>query len=113
MCAAATGTTAPDGWGGRRYTVVLLAHLEQPPGPSALFRRVRAQVLGATDGEQRPHEYASLVREHYLSEIPGTAAPVAASGAMVDGATAANVPGDGHRSGGDVRRGYGSGRPCI
>ena len=40
---------------------------------SALFRRVRAQVLEATDGEQRPREYASLLSEHYLSGPSGAA----------------------------------------
>ena len=93
--AAAAGTTAADGRGRNSpYTAALLTHLEQPLELSALFRRVRAQVLEATDGEQRPHEYASLVREHYLSGAPVAAAPVAAapvvaSGATVDGATAA------------------------
>ena len=88
--AAAAGTTAADGRGRNSpYTSALLTHLEQPLELSALFRRVRAAVLEATDGEQRPHEYASLVREHYLSGAPGSAAPVAASGATVDGATAA------------------------
>ncbi len=88
--AAAAGTTAADGRGRNSpYTSALLTHLEQPLELSALFRRVRAQVLEATDGGQRPHEYASLVREHYLSRAPGSAAPVAASGVTVDGATAA------------------------
>ena len=77
--AAAAGTTAADGQGRNSpYTAALLAHLEQPLELSALFRRVRAQVLEATRGEQRPHEYASLLREHYLggASDPGTA-PVA------------------------------------
>ena len=88
--AAAAGTTAADGRGRNSpYTAALLTHLEEPLELSALFRRVRAQVLEATDGEQRPHEYASLVREHYLSGAPGAAATLAVSGAAVDGATAA------------------------
>ena len=88
--AAAAGTTAADGRGRNSpYTAALLSHLEEPLELSALFRRVRAEVLEATDGEQRPHEYASLVREHYLSGAPVAAAPVVASGATVDGATAA------------------------
>ena len=87
--AAAAGTTAADGDGRNSpYTTALLAHLEQPLELSALFRRVRAQVLEATDGEQRPHEYASLLGEHYLSGVPTAAAPVAAPSAH-DGATAA------------------------
>ena len=88
--AAAAGTTAADGRGRNSpYTSALLTHLEQPLELSAVFRRVRAHVLEATDGEQRPHEYASLLGEHYLSGSPGAAAPVAASGSPVDGATAA------------------------
>ena len=46
--------------------------LEQPLEVGLLFRRVRAQVLEATKGEQRPHEYHSLVSEHFLrSGVPG------------------------------------------
>ena len=65
--AAAAGTTAADGRGRNSpYTSALLAHLEQPLEIGLLFRRVRAQVLAATNGQQRPHEYQSLVGEHYL-----------------------------------------------
>ena len=57
--AAAAGTTAAHGDGRNSpYTTALLAHLEQQLELSAVFRRVRVQVLEATDGEQRPHEYA-------------------------------------------------------
>ena len=84
--AAAAGTTAADGEGRNSpYTSALLAYLEDPLELSAVFRQVRARVLETTEGEQRPHEYASLLGEHYLA--PG-AAPVAAAGS-VDGATAA------------------------
>ena len=38
-----------------------------------MFRRVRAQVLAATNRRQRPHEYGSLLREHYLSVSGGGA----------------------------------------
>ena len=86
--AAAAGTTAADGTGRNSpYTSALLAHLEQPLELSAVFRQVRARVLEATDGEQRPHEYASLLGEHYLSGA-SAAAPVAAA-APVGGATTA------------------------
>ena len=86
--AAAAGTTAADGTGRNSpYTAALLAHLEQPLELSAVFRQVRARVLEATDGEQRPHEYASLLGEHYLSGA-SAAAPVAAA-APVGGATTA------------------------
>ena len=70
--AAAAGTTAADGTGRNSpYTSALLAHLEQPLELSALFRRVRAQVLEATAGDQRPHEYGSLLGEHYLGGASG------------------------------------------
>lgn len=66
--AVAAGTTAMDGRGRNSpYTAALLSHLETPLEIGLLFRRVRAQVLEATDGEQRPHEYHSLVSEHYLT----------------------------------------------
>ena len=72
--AAAAGTTADDGEGRNSpYTAALLAHLEQPLELLTLFRRVRAGVLAATSGRQRPHEYQSLVGEHYLG---GTPAPL-------------------------------------
>ena len=74
--AAAAGTTAADGRGRNSpYTSALLAHLEQPLEIGLLFRRVRAQVLASTSGQQRPHEYQSLVGEHYLS-VPPTAESV-------------------------------------
>ena len=71
--AAAAGTTAADGTGRNSpYTAALLSFLEQPLELSALFRRVRGQVLEATSGAQRPHEYGSLLGEHYLGERVGT-----------------------------------------
>ena len=78
--AAAAGTTAADGTGRNSpYTSALLAYLEQPLELSALFRRVRAQVLDATRGEQRPHEYASLLDEHYLRGASGPGTVTAAA----------------------------------
>ena len=60
--AAAAGTTADDGTGRNSpYTSALLAYLEQPLEIGLLFREVRARVLAATEGRQRPHEYASLL----------------------------------------------------
>ena len=82
--AAAAGTTAADGRGRNSpYTSALLAYLEEPLELSSLFRRVRARVLESTDGQQRPHEYGSLLREHYLSGVagPGPVAVAAADGA--------------------------------
>ena len=70
--AAAAGTTAADGTGRNSpYTAALLSFLEQPLELSALFRRVRRQVLDATSGAQRPHEYGSLLGEHYLGGASG------------------------------------------
>ena len=73
--AAAAGTTAADGTGRNSpYTSASLAHLDEPLEILTLFRRVRARVLEATNGEQRPHEYQSLLREHYLSGAPAVEA---------------------------------------
>ena len=70
--AAAAGTTAADGTGRNSpYTAALLSFLEQPLELSAVFRRVRGQVLDATSGAQRPHEYGSLLGEHYLGGASG------------------------------------------
>ena len=76
--AAAAGTTAADGTGSRNspYSTALLEYLEQPLEIGILFRSVRARVLERTNGRQHPHEYASLLREHYLK---GTSAPEAAT----------------------------------
>ena len=80
--AAAAGTTAADGRGRNSpYTAALLSHLETPLEILTLFRRVRAQVLASTNGAQRPHEYQSLVREHYLTRTLGTGASVTVSAA--------------------------------
>ena len=69
--AAAAGTTAADGTGRNSpYTSALLAYLEEPVELLTLFRQVRAQVLATTNGEQRPHEYQSLLGEHYLGGAP-------------------------------------------
>ena len=70
--AAAAGTTAADGTGRNSpYTTALLEYLEQPLEIGILFREVRARVLQETSGEQRPHEYASLLDEHYLRGASG------------------------------------------
>ena len=76
--AAAAGTTAADGTGRNSpYTTALLEYLEQPLEIGILFREVRGRVLKETGGEQRPHEYASLLGEHYLrgASEPGTQFP--------------------------------------
>ena len=86
--AAAAGTTAADGRGRNSpYTAALLAHLETPLELGLLFRRVRARVLASTNGEQRSHEYHSLVGEHYLSGAPAASATVTA-----DAGAAASAP---------------------
>ena len=84
--AAAAGTTAADGTGRNSpYTAALLSFLEQPLELSALFRRVRAQVLEATAGAQQPHEYGSLLGEHYLGDAfgPGVVVVDSVSGATL------------------------------
>ena len=76
--AAAAGTTAADGRGRNSpYTAALLS---QEIG--LLFRRVRAQVLAATNGQQRSHEYHSLVGEHYLTRTLATGTSVTVSAAV-------------------------------
>ena len=52
---AAAGTTA-GGWDGAEQ---------------CLHSGVRAQVLEATNGDQRPHEHASVVHEHYPRGVTG------------------------------------------
>ena len=82
--AAAAGTTAADGRGRNSpYTSALLSHLETPLEILTLFRRVRAQVLASTNGQQRPHEYQSLVREHYLTRTMATGTSVTVTAAAV------------------------------
>ena len=92
--AAAAGTTAADGRGRNSpYTAALLSHLETPLEIGLLFRRVRAQVLSTTNGAQRPHEYHSLVGEHYLTRTLATGASVTVSTAVpAEPAPAADPP---------------------
>ena len=91
--AAAAGTTAADGRGRNSpYTAALLSHLETPLEILSLFRRVRAQVLSSTNGAQRPHEYQSLVREHYLTRTLGTGTSVTVSAAAALDPAAADPP---------------------
>ena len=78
---AAAGTTADDGAGRNSpYAAALLAHLEERLEVGMLFRRVRERVLNATDGRQRPHEYHSLLGEHYLGVAPAGGGLAAAGG---------------------------------
>lgn len=82
--AAAAGTTADDGTGRNSpYTAALLDYLEQPLELSAVFRRVRARVLETTSGQQRPHEYGALLRDHYLSGTSGVVSTPALAAARV------------------------------
>ena len=83
--AAAAGTTADDGTGRNSpYTSALLSYLEQPLEIGLLFREVRARVLEATEGRQRPHEYASLLGEHYLRAAVGPDPRAVESGLRLD-----------------------------
>ena len=70
------------GGGTARTPAALLSHLETPLEIGLLFRRVRAAVLAATNGAQRPHEYHSLVGEHYLTRTLATGASVTVSAAV-------------------------------
>ena len=91
--AAAAGTTAADGRGRNSpYTAALLSHLETPLEIGLLFRRVRAQVLASTNGAQRPHEYHSLVDEHYLTRTLATGASVTVSAAVPANPAPADPP---------------------
>ena len=66
--AAAAGTTAADGTGRNSpYTAALLQYFDRPLEIGLLFREVRGRVLESTGGRQRPHEYASLLGQHYLT----------------------------------------------
>ena len=83
--AAAAGTTAADGTGRNSpYTTALLEYLEEPLEIGILFREVRGRVLEETGGQQRPHEYASLLGEHYLRGAPGAGTVTVAAGASTD-----------------------------
>ena len=73
------------------YTEALLTYLEQPLEISALFRRVRGRVLETTGGRQRPHEYQSLLGDHYLS-VPGAMDLYYADARPGAGASAPRVP---------------------
>ena len=91
--AAAAGTTAADGRGRNSpYTSALLSHLETPLEILTLFRRVRAQVLASTNGAQRPHEYQSLVREHYLTRTLAAGTSVTVSAVVAADAVPADPP---------------------
>ena len=75
--AVASGTTAADGRGRNSpYTGGVAVASGDAVGVGLLFRRVRAQVLEAANGAQRPHEYHSLVGEHYLARTLATGASV-------------------------------------
>ena len=91
--AAAAGTTAADGRGRNSpYAAALLSHLETLLEIGLLFRRVRAQVLAATNGGQRPHEYHSLVGEHYLTRTLATGASVTVTAAVPADPAPADAP---------------------
>ena len=76
---AAAGTMALDGEGRNSpYAAALLAHLERRGLElGMMFRQVRSRVLASTDRTQRPHEYASLLGEHYLAAAGGSRGPAA------------------------------------
>ena len=87
---AEAGTVADDGAGRNSpYAAALLAHLEERLEVGMLFRRVRERVLNATDGRQRPHEYHSLLGEHYLGVASVGGGLASAGGAGVPAASVA------------------------
>lgn len=68
--AAKSGTTAADGEGDNSpYAIALMAALQEPNVElSLLFRKVRDDVLAATDGAQEPFVYGSLsAKELFLN----------------------------------------------
>ena len=74
------------------FAATTATHLETPLEIGLLFRRVRAQVLEATNGEQRPHEYHSLVSEHYLTRTLPAGASVTVSAAVPAAPAPADPP---------------------
>jgi hypothetical protein len=77
--AAKDGTTATDGDGRNSpYTAALLRHLATPGlDVSFVFRKVRDEVMRATDRRQQPFVYGSLSRNAiYLTSPDAGAAPV-------------------------------------
>jgi uncharacterized caspase-like protein len=79
--AAKDGTTADDGVGRRHspFTEALLKHIATPGLEiSFVFRRVRDDVVAATNPVQQPHVYGALGgKEFYL--LPQAAAPAVSS----------------------------------
>ncbi len=85
--AARDGTTASDGTGRNSpFTSALLRHIETPGLEiSFLFRRVRDDVLAATNREQQPFVYGSLSKDEIylkpsLAPAPEKVAAAAKSG---------------------------------
>ncbi|MGY3547187.1 hypothetical protein ACVWZ4_002573 [Bradyrhizobium sp. USDA 4472] len=81
--AARDGTTASDGDGRNSpFTASLLRHIETPGLEiSFLFRRVRDDVMAATQREQQPFVYGSLSKEEIYLKAPAasTQAPAAST----------------------------------
>lgn len=82
--AAKGGTTADDGRGRNSpFTKALLENLERPGLEiNFLFRRVRDQVMKATNGRQEPFTYGSLTSERIFLRPPvgGSEPPVPGGG---------------------------------
>ncbi|MGZ5854589.1 MAG: caspase family protein [Xanthobacteraceae bacterium] len=77
---ARDGTTAIDGNGRNSpFTVALLHNIETPGLEiSFMFRRVRDEVMAATNREQQPFVYGSLSKEEIFLKAPLPGATVAA-----------------------------------
>lgn len=74
------------GWDGAKQSLHAgaVGVSERGLGVDCSFRRVRAQVLEATNGDQRPHEHASLVHGHYARGATGPGTATVAEGASAD-----------------------------
>ncbi|SFJ39980.1 Uncharacterized protein, contains caspase domain [Bradyrhizobium sp. Gha] len=79
--AARDGTTASDGDGRNSpFTASLLRHIETPGLEiSFLFRRVRDDVMAATQREQQPFVYGSLSKEEIYLKAPAASAQAPAA----------------------------------
>ena len=78
------GTTAAGWDGAEQFLHAGAVGVSERGGVDCSFRRVRAQVLEATNGDQRPHEHASVVHEHYPRGVTGPGTVTVSEGASAD-----------------------------
>ena len=91
---ARDGTTASDGNGRNSpFTASLLRHIETPGLEiSFLFRRVRDDVMVATNREQQPFVYGSLSKEEIYLKAPAASAPALVASAPTPASTPVPSP---------------------